>query len=39
MKEVHLVIYNLLKDKKRGMLLDAACGTGGLGDALSEAGV
>src|SRR3989338_8181820 len=38
MKEVHLVIYNLLKDKKRGMLLDAACGTGGLGDALSEAG-
>lgn len=38
MKDAHLVIYNLLKDKKRGQLLDAACGRGGLGTALAEIG-
>ena len=38
MKNMHQAIYELLKDKKRGYLLDAACGKGELGGALEKAG-
>lgn len=38
MKNMHQAIYELLKDKKRGYLLDAACGKGELGAALEKAG-
>ena len=38
MKNMHQAIYELLRDKKRGYLLDAACGDGELGVALEKAG-
>lgn len=38
MENMHQAIYELLKDKKRGYLLDAACGKGELGGALKKAG-
>lgn len=38
MKNMHQAIYELLKDKKSGYLLDAACGDGELGAALEKAG-
>jgi len=38
MKKVHQAIYELLKDKKSGCLLDAACGNGELGKALEKIG-
>jgi ubiquinone/menaquinone biosynthesis C-methylase UbiE len=38
MKNMHQAIYELLKDKKSGYLLDAACGKGDLGEALEKAG-
>lgn len=38
MKKIHQAIYEFLKDKKRGYLLDAACGKGELGGALEKAG-
>jgi len=38
MKKMHQAIYELLKDKKSGCLLDAACGKGGLGEALEKTG-
>ncbi|HBR21121.1 MAG TPA: hypothetical protein DD713_00910 [Nitrospiraceae bacterium] len=39
MKNMHQAIYELLKDKKDSRLLDAACGNGGLGEALEKAGL
>ena len=38
MKNMHQAIYELLRDKKSGYLLDAACGDGELGVALEKAG-
>ncbi|MBA3061166.1 MAG: class I SAM-dependent methyltransferase [Nitrospirae bacterium] len=38
MKKMHQAIYEFLKDKKSGYLLDAACGKGELGGALEKAG-
>jgi len=39
MKNMHRLIYKLLKDKKGGCVLDVACGKGGLSAALQQTGL